>query len=105
MKLTALQLTILRGMVDDYEDIEQLYLYANRTIVERGQLQVPTTSSQIRFPLRELMDEVANLLREGYIEPKYSNDEKLAPLHPVNLKVLHHYWFGPTDKGKASVEH
>jgi hypothetical protein len=93
-----------RGMADDYEDIEQLYLYANRAIVEDGvdNLQVPPIFSQIRFPLRDLVDEVANLLREGYVEPKYSNDEELAPLHPVNPNVLHHYWFGPTDNGNRA---
>ena len=104
MKLTELQITILDGMADDYEDIEQLYLYANRTIAEDGQgnLQVPQISSRIRFPLRELLDEIANLLREGYIEAKYSNDEERAPLEPMNISALHHYWFGPTEKGKRA---
>jgi hypothetical protein len=39
------------------------------------------------------------MLREGYIEAKYSNDEELAPLRPMDLTALHHYWFGATDKG------
>jgi len=28
-KLTELQFTILDGMADEYEDVEQLYLYVN----------------------------------------------------------------------------
>lgn len=104
MKLTELQITILDGMSDDYEDIEQLYLYANRTGVEGRQsnMQVAQISPGIRFPLRELVDEIAHLLREGYIEAKYSNDEELAPLQPINAGALHHYWFGPTEKGKRA---
>jgi hypothetical protein len=39
------------------------------------------------------------MLREGYIDVKYSNDEKLARLRPLDLSVLHHYWFGATKKG------
>jgi hypothetical protein len=91
-KLTELQFTILNGMADDYEDVEQLYLYAN-------QLQFSSTSAQVSFPLREIVDEIANMLSEGYIEAKYSNDEKLAPLSPINFTAMHHYWFGVTDKG------
>jgi hypothetical protein len=91
-KLTELQFTILNGMADDYEDVEQLYLYAN-------QLQFSSASAQVSFPLREVVDEIAKMLDEGYIEAKYSNDEKLAPLFPINFTAIHHYWFGATAKG------
>jgi hypothetical protein len=84
--LTDLQFTILNGMADDYEDVEQLYLYANEDSGER-------------FPLRIIIDEIANMLREGYIVAKYSNNEQFAPLYPLNLSALHHYWLGATDKG------
>jgi hypothetical protein len=40
------------------------------------------------------------MLEEGFIKPDFSNDEKLAPLGAVSLSEFHHYWFGPTQKGK-----
>jgi hypothetical protein len=100
-KLTELQFTIFNGMADDYEDIEQLYLYANRAEAEDepSNIQSPRTNSQVRFPLRDLVDELANMIREGYIEAKYSNNQQLAPLQPLDFSALHHYWFGATDKG------
>jgi hypothetical protein len=84
--LTELQFTILSGMADDYEDVEQLYLLVNR---DEG----------VRYPLQIIMDEIATMLREGYIVAKHSNNEQFAPLHPLNLSALHYYWFGATDKG------
>lgn len=81
--LTELQFTILDGMADDYEDVEQLYLYANRNFAEEEQ-------ASIDFPL---------MLVEGYIIAKYSNNEQLAPLHPMDFSSLHHYRFGATEKG------
>jgi hypothetical protein len=99
-KLTELQFTILNGMADDYEDVEQLYLYANRDFAEGvANVQFPRTLDQGRFPLRDIVDEITNMLRESYIEAKYSNDEELAPLRPIDFSALHHYWFGATDKG------
>ncbi len=100
-KLTELQFTILDGMADDCEDVEQLYLYANREFAEEKlpNVQFPRTLVQIRFPLRDIVDEITNMLREGYVEAKYSNDEELAPLRPTDFTALHHYWFGATDKG------
>ncbi|MGI9101663.1 MAG: hypothetical protein ACR2IF_04375 [Terriglobales bacterium] len=101
MALTELQFTILDGMADDYEDVEQLYLYANREFAteREANIEFPRMLLQIRFPLREIVDEIASLLSEGYVEAKYSNDEEAAPLHPVNTAALHHYWFGATAKG------
>jgi hypothetical protein len=94
-KLTELQSTILDGIADDYEDVEQLYLYANREFAEEKQV---ANVQPPRFPLRDIVDEITNMLREGYIEAKYSNDEELAPLRPLDLTALHHYWFGATNK-------
>lgn len=101
-KLTDLQFKILDGMADDYEDVEQLYLYANRDLAEEehARVQFPRILVQVRFPLRDIIDEISKMLRQGYIEAKYSNDEEFAPLHPVNVAALHHYWFGATSKGK-----
>jgi hypothetical protein len=100
-KLTDLQFKILDGMADDYEDVEQLYLYANRDFAEEehADVEFPRMLVQIRFPLRDIVDEISNMLRRGYIEAKYSNDEEFAPLHPLNVAALHHYWFGASDKG------
>ncbi len=101
MALTEVQFTILDGMADDYEDIEQLYLYANRDLAREAEqdIELPRALLQVRFPLRSIVDGIATLLREGYIEAKYSNDEKVAPLRPLNFTALHHYWFGATAKG------
>ena len=46
-KLSELQFTILDGMADDYEDLEQLYLQANREFSdeEQANIQFP----RIRF--------------------------------------------------------
>jgi hypothetical protein len=101
-KLTELQFTILDGMADDYEDVEQLYVYANREFAAETQagVQSPYMLVQIRFPLREIVDEIASMLREKYIEARYSHDEELAPLHPLDFAMLHHYWYGATKKGQ-----
>jgi len=106
-KLTEMQFTILDGMADDYEDVEQLYLYANREPeeVETG-VQFPRMLIQVRFPLREVVDEIANMLRQGIISVQYTNDEQVAPLQPINFSALHHYWFGATDAGtRAWIAH
>ena|SRR5450759_904384 len=100
-KLTELQFWILDGMADDCEDIEQLYLYANRRFSEERQrnIQFPLTLVQVRFPLRDMLDEIVNMHRQEYIEALISNDEQIAPLRPLNLAALHHYWFRATNKG------
>lgn len=103
--LTELQCKILDGMVDDYEDVEQLYLFANRELgrEEAVGIKFPDKLLRIQFPLRELTDEIAGMLHEGYIEAKYSSDAELAPLRPIDFSVLHHYWFGPTEKGLQAL--
>lgn len=103
-KLSELQFTILNGMMDDYEDVEQLYLYANREISEEEKQNIlsPHMLVQVRLPLRDLIDEIAVLLSEGYITIQYLNGDRGLPFdqsRQVDLTVLHHYWFGPTDKG------
>ena len=103
-KLTELQFTILDGMADDFEDVEQLYLHANRdhAAEEQAGVQFPQMLVQVRFPLRDIIDEIVNMLREGYIKANVSNDEELAPLRPLNFTLLHHYWFGPTRRGQEA---
>lgn len=56
-KLSELQFTILDGMADDYEDLEQLYLHANREFSdeEQANIQFP----RIRFH-RDLQEMVLN---------------------------------------------
>jgi len=65
MPLTELQFTILDGIADDYEDVEQLYIYANRPLPEeqRVGVQFPNLLVHVRFPLREVMDEIGNASR------------------------------------------
>ncbi len=101
IELTELQFRILDGIADDYEDVEQLYLFVNRDFAAESELGVRFSRNviEVRFSLRELMDEIANMLDEEFIEAKHSSDEKVAPLNAFNLKLLHHYWFGPTEKG------
>jgi hypothetical protein len=91
MQLTELQFVILRCLADDYEDVEQLYLYANDDPAqgEAGRPSLPP-NAKIRFPLRDVLDEIAEMLREGYIEPKYSNDQEVARVDKVNFATLHH---------------
>ena len=101
--LTALQFSLLNCMADDYEDIEQLYLCANRdlSVEKEKDLRFPLIVMQVRFALRDVVDEIANMVRGGYIEAKYSNLEDFVPDHPLDFTALHHYWFGPTPKGMA----
>ena len=103
-KLTDIRFAILDGMADDYEDVEQLYLYANRDFEEqkRRNIEYPLKVLRDQYLLREIIDEISRMLRDGYIEAKYSNDQQVAPLNPVNQASLHHYWFGPTEKGKRA---
>lgn len=97
--LTDIRFAILDAMADDAEDVEQIYLSANRG----GLAKVPF---KVRFQLHVLMDEMVRMLKDGYIEAKYSNDQSVAPLAPapVNPAFLHYYWFVPTGKGRAAWE-
>ena len=81
--------------MDDAEDVEQIYLSANRD----GLLKEPLVP---RFALREIIDEMKFMLQEGYIRAHFSNDEKQAPLDDINLMLFHHYWFSPTKAGKEA---
>jgi len=58
---------ILDGMADDYEDVEQLYLSANREFAAERELDVqpPRLLVQTRVPLRDMMDEIAKMVRHG----------------------------------------
>jgi|tagenome__1003787_1003787.scaffolds.fasta_scaffold20830182_3 hypothetical protein len=56
----------------------------------------------VRFPLRQLIDEIGRMLSKGYIKVKYSNDDRGAPFDEQDvpdLAALQHYWFGATEKG------
>jgi len=83
-------------MMDDAEDIEQIYLCANHSYFET------TNSLSPEYPLRDIIDGITNLLESGLIEAKYTNDESAAPLSEVNPILIHHYWFGPTENGVAA---
>jgi hypothetical protein len=105
-ELTELQCLILDGMADDYENIEPLYLNANRDWDEEERLgaELPLKVGHDRHALHTLIDEVAAMLQNGHIEAKYSNDENIDRLKPLDLTLLHHYWFGSTAKGLRAWE-
>jgi hypothetical protein len=90
--IAELRFHILDVMMDDSEDVEQVYLSVNRSRFETG--------LQPEFYLREIIDEMELMLEEGYIKADFSNDKKLAPISNVNSSLFHHYWFSPTEKGK-----
>jgi hypothetical protein len=94
-QIAELRFNILNSMMDDAEDIEQIYLSTNRD-------EFSKEPRQPRFSLREIIDEMKFMLREGYIKADISNDEKQAPLGDVNLMLFHHYWFSPTKTGKEA---
>jgi|SRR5581483_4260679 len=102
--LTKLQFLILDGMADDVEDVEQLYLYANRRYEEEARLdmQFPLMAVRVTYPLREVIDELVRMLKEGYIEVIGSSKETLFPARRPDFGGFHHYWFGPTEKGKQA---
>ena len=85
--LTPLQFGILNGLMDDCEDVEQLYLMLRP-----------------EYSLAAIMDGIAVLLRQGFIEIKQSSDERIAPLNPVDYGLIHHYWFSPTSRGQIAWE-
>jgi hypothetical protein len=92
--IAELRLQILNAMMDDSEDVEQIYLFINEG--------VPGTELQPKASLREIIDEMKLMLEEGYIKADFSNDENTAPLPVVDLSMFHHYWFSPTEKGKET---
>jgi hypothetical protein len=91
-EIAELRFHILDAMMDDSEDVEQVYLSANEVRFE--------TETQPQFPLRGIVDEMRLMLEEGYIKPDFSDDEQQAPLGLINVSLFHHYWFSPTEKGK-----
>jgi hypothetical protein len=95
--LTELQFHILEVMMDDAEDIEQIYLMANDSAFKMF-------PPQPRFPLRAIIDELRHMLEQDYIKAEFTNDETLAPLSKVVPAMLHHYWLSPTTKGLQAWE-
>ena len=91
-EIAELRFHILDAMVDDCEDVEQVYLCVNRVQFE--------ARNQPQFFLREIVDEMKLMLEEGYIKATISNNEGLAPLGNINASLFHHYWFSPTEMGK-----
>ena len=103
-ELTKLQFLLLDGMADDDEDIEQLYLYANRRYEEEARLgmEFPLVAVRVTYPLRDVIDELVRMLKQGYIEVKGSSKETFFPSKHPELAGFHHYWFGATEKGKQA---
>ncbi len=90
---TELQFQILNAMMDDAEDVERIYLAVNWNAIEAGTMQPD-------YSLKQVIEELNVLLRVGYVEaPMYCNPNR--PLPPESF-ALHHYWFGPTEKGQQA---
>jgi hypothetical protein len=56
-KLSELQFTILDGMADDYEDLEQLYLHANREFSDEEQANIQFPRIRFHRDLQEMVPE------------------------------------------------
>ena len=78
--ITELQFLTLNVMMDDAEDVEQVYLTINRGCLP-----------QSRFSLGAVIDVIRLMVDEGYIKAEYTNDARLAPLESLNVSLLHHY--------------
>ena len=78
-----------------------MFLYANRDFAAENDARISRPHIVLRgqYPLREIIDEIGCMLRDGYVFAKYSNNEEIAPLESLSFSVLNHYWFGPTQKG------
>ncbi len=95
MSLSRLQFEILDAMADDIESVEQIYRAAN-------DLWFDEPVRLAKYRLAEIMDEVVNMLDEGYIRARATESEALAPLNRFNPQMLHYYWFGYTEKGRKA---
>ncbi len=97
MALTELQFKILDAMMDDYEDLEQVYLTINRESLEsRGEPKY----GQPKYRLVPVFDEIGRMFEGGLIKAHISWDENTAPVSQANRAALHYYWFAPTEQGK-----
>lgn len=92
MALSELQLAILNAMMDDYEDLEQVYLTINRAALR--------TNGQPKHLLVMIADELLALVDNGLIEPRSSWKDDIAPVAKLNRAAIYCYWFSPTEKGK-----
>jgi hypothetical protein len=97
MALTQLQFEILNAMMDDYEDVEPVYLTINREFLESRD---EPNYGQLEYRLVLVIDEIRQMLEAGLIKAHISCDENIAPLSQPNQAALHYYWFAPTDRGK-----
>lgn len=101
MALTELQFTIINAMMDDYEDVEQVYLDINRKAL--GETHEPNCG-QPKYRLVEIVDEIPGLLEEGLIRAHILSKEGAAPIDQIDPAHIHDYWFAPTEKGKGEWE-
>jgi hypothetical protein len=88
-----LKLLILKAMMDDAEDIEQIYLSINGSYIKK--------KITPDFPLREIIDGINLLLDGGFVAARRSDDHIKAPLDKIDSGMLHYYYFSPTKAGHA----
>jgi hypothetical protein len=75
---------------NDYKDVEQLYLYVNwRSQEQRSGVHSPSTLLHVRFPPRDVVDEIGNMLPEGHVEAQYSNDETRKSAKTLGNSIPH----------------
>jgi hypothetical protein len=96
--LTELQFAIINAMMDDYEDLEQIFLGMNREALEATR---EPNFGQPRYRLVEIVDEIPSLLEQGLIRAHILSSEGATPLSQVDQTRIHDYWFAPTRKGKG----
>jgi hypothetical protein len=96
--LTELQSAIINAMMDDYEDVEQVYLGINRECLETTN---EPTYGQPKWRLVDMVDEMLRMWEDGLISAHTLSTEGAAPLNRIDHAGIHNYWFAPTEKGKA----
>lgn len=84
-------------MMDDYENVEQVYLGMNREAL--GATKEPNFG-QPKYRLAAIVDEIASLVEEGFIRAHILSSAGATPLSQVDQTRIHDYWFAPTEKGK-----
>ena len=98
MALTELQFAIINAMMDDYEDVEQVYLGVNREALRETH---EPNCGQPEYRLVEIVDEIQGLLEGGLIRAHILSSEGAASLNHIDQTRIHDYWFAPTEKGKG----
>src|ERR1035438_6725708 len=66
------------------------------------ELNILTKCFVTSIPCAKLLTKLLGCFGRDTSKQSHSNDEEIAPLAPLAFAALHHYWFGPTEKGKQA---